>query len=83
MKSLADLSTSFDINQNYCINSLWFSDGFLTISDRDGKDGFIDTNGNVVVPCFYKNAYEFNNNYAWVEKYDDTSWYILKKKKIK
>ena len=80
---LKSTGKEIDINQNYCINSLWFSDGFLTISDRDGKDGFIDTNGNVVVPCFYKNAYEFNNNYAWVEKYDDTSWYILKKKKIK
>ena len=71
-----------DIDKDYCIRSLWFSDGLMTISDRNSKVGFIDTTGNVVVPCSYKYAYEFNNNYAWVEKYNDTNWYILKKTKI-
>lgn len=72
-----------DIDKDYCIRGLWFSDGLMTISDRNSKIGFIDTTGNVIVPCLYKYAYEFNNNYAWVEKYNDTNWYILKKRKIK
>jgi len=72
-----------DIDKDYCIRSLWFSDGLMTISDRNSKVGFIDTTGKVVVPCSYKYAYEFNNNYAWVEKYNDTNWYILKKRKTK
>jgi len=66
--------------KEYCIIGLSFSDGLIAI-DSNLREGFVDTNGKVIVPCNYHYVYEFNNNYAWVQKEKDGNWYILKKKK--
>ena len=69
-----------DIDKEYCLNGLWFSDDVIAV-DSSFHQGFVNTKGKVIVPCFYTYVYEFNNGYAWVKKENDDHWYILKKKK--
>lgn len=71
-----------NVDKKYSLGGLYFSDGLIEVYS-DSAVGFADTKGELTVPCIYKFAYEFNNNYAWVQKKDDAFWYILKRRKIK
>jgi tetratricopeptide (TPR) repeat protein len=42
-----------------------YQDGMLMIV-QDGKYGFMDTNGNIAVPCIYETAYPYENGTAQV-----------------
>jgi len=40
----------------------------LKIIQNKGKYGFVDTQGNEVIPCIYENAWDFKEGFAMVEK---------------
>ena len=41
-----------------------------------GKWGFENKQGNVVIPCRWKYAYEFSDGLAYVEDFDNNHFYI-------
>lgn len=43
-----------------------YSDGFVMVSSPEGKVGYIDINGKVVIPMIYDKAHSFHNGYAAV-----------------
>jgi hypothetical protein len=49
-------------------------EGLIAV-EKDGKCGFADTSGNIVVPLEYDFVMGFNEGYAWVQK--DGKWGIL------
>ena len=62
-----------------------FSDGLALegeVIDGELKLGFIDTNGDVVIPCIWKNIFNFDEGLAAVQN-DEGMWgYVNKKGKI-
>lgn len=54
-----------------------FSDG-LNVVMKNGKYGYINTKGKVVIACKYENALSFSNGVAMVEK--DGKWGLINKK---
>lgn len=52
-----------------------FSEDYAVVS-KDGKKGFIDVNGRVVIPMIYENARSFHEGYAAVRV--DRKWGFLK-----
>lgn len=57
-----------------------FTDDGVAVAETslNGKYGYIDKNGNVVIDFLYKYANEFNNGYAEVTNIDDTRLLINK-----
>ena len=60
-----------DISRHLYDYTVPFSEG-LTCVEKDGKYGFIDTIGKVVVPCQYDDADSFSDGFARVKK--DGKW---------
>ncbi|MCW3159695.1 WG repeat-containing protein [Chryseobacterium oryctis] len=58
-----------------------FSEGLCRVQDTNGKYGFIDTNGKLVIPCKFDEVGEFSNGMARIEK-DSKTGYIDKKGNI-
>jgi len=61
-------------------NSSWawagkFSEGLARVRNTEGKYGFINTSGEVVIPFMYKNAGSFSEGLAWVIDRDVISYY--------
>jgi hypothetical protein len=52
-------------------NALAFSDGYAAV-EMDGKWGYIDTTGTLVIPYQFDRAYMFNEGYAIIGTYVDT-----------
>jgi len=49
------------------IHNLDFHDGMAKFIDENSNIGFIDTTGKIVIEPIYTDAYDFYNDYAWVE----------------
>ena len=43
----------------------------------EGKVGFVNNKGKIVIPCQYDNVHDFKENYAYVEK--DSQKYLINK----
>ncbi len=99
VKAVPEVKNAFDINANYDFRFIdntgeivldlpdydsvhSFSEG-LAIVEKDGKYGYIDKKGNVVIPIQYEMASDFSDGEAHVN-YGDTSFSIdLKGNRIK
>ena len=46
----------------------------LTLKKQDGKYGFVDKSGNVVIPCIYDDADSFSEGLAWVKQNGKTGY---------
>lgn len=62
----------FKIKQDYA----FFSDGRLPVKDKNGKWGYIDIEGNNVIPCIYNKALPFFSECAPVQMESKESKYI-------
>ena len=58
----------------YATNYMWFSEGKMPVKSDDGW-GYLDTDGNIVIPCQYQIAYPFSEGFASV-KIDNRTYYI-------
>ena len=58
----------------YATSYLWFSEGKMPVKG-DGGWGYLDTDGNIVIPCQYQIAYPFSEGFASV-KLDNKTYYI-------
>ncbi len=59
-----------------------YSSGLLVVQTEDGKFGYIDTEGNMVISPNYTNAFPFINDYTIVNKAgekDILEWYVIDK----
>lgn len=54
------------VNPLQYIQAAPFSEGRARVTDKNGKNGFIDVSGKLVVPCRYEVVENFNNGYAYV-----------------
>lgn len=50
-------------------------DGRMLANTQEGKSGFFDTRGNIVIPFIYNNARNFKNYFAYVSK-DTVAFFI-------
>lgn len=56
------------VNGDYYTNSYsYYSGGFVSVVGQSGKAGYLDVNGNLVVPCQYRIARPFIQGWASVE----------------
>lgn len=58
----------------YATNYMWFSEGKMPVKG-DGGWGYLDPDGNIVIPCQYQIAYPFSEGFASV-KLDNKTYYI-------
>lgn len=58
----------------YATNYMWFSEGKMPVKGEGGW-GYLDTDGNIVIPCQYQIAYPFSEGFASV-KLDNKTYYI-------
>ena len=58
----------------YATSYLWFSEGKMPVKGEGGW-GYLDTDGNIVIPCQYQIAYPFSEGFASV-KLDNKTYYI-------
>jgi hypothetical protein len=65
----------------------WFYEGLARVANHcdydcydvyDGKWGYIDTKGNIVIPIEYDDGFDFVKGFTYVRK--DTTWYKINKK---
>lgn len=54
----------------------FFSEGLLVVADSKGKMGYMDTQGNLAIPCKYEQARPFKQGYASVEVGKKSVYYI-------
>ena len=59
-----------------------FCEGLVNVKDENGKWGFIDKTGKLVIPCKWKWAYDFKNGRAKVKDERDREIYIDKTGKV-
>jgi hypothetical protein len=59
------------LDEFYVVNKYYtyFSEDKLPVANRAGKQGFINSSGEVVVKCQFDNVHPFSNGYASVSKY--------------
>ncbi len=55
-----------------------FSGKYARVTDKDGNVGFIDNEGNTVIPCIYEDAEDFDYNKVAVKK--DGKWGVISSK---
>lgn len=60
----------------YATQYMWFSDGKMPVSGYGGW-GYLNTDGNIVIPCQFQKAYPFSQGYASV-MIDDKAYYITR-----
>lgn len=53
---------------NYSIKAPAFYDGLMRIRNKDDLWGFVDVEGQIVIPCSYQSAHEFFNGVAAVRE---------------
>lgn len=68
------IATNFDGSRNY-------SEGFAAVR-KDGKWGYIDIEGNVVIPFIYEEAYDFKEGLAAVALEENKFGFINKDNKV-
>ena len=54
----------------------FFSEGLLAVTNGEGKFGFMDAQGKIVIPCKYVEARPFKQGWASVEKKKKEVWYV-------
>lgn len=54
----------------------FFSEGLLAVADSKGKMGYMDTRGNIVIPCKYESVRPFKQGWASVEVGKKNVYYI-------
>ena len=69
-----DLAPEAEVSSYNTENDMRFRDGLARVS-KNGKYGFIDETGQVVVPVEYNSATFFSEGLAWVQK--NGKWGIL------
>lgn len=57
----------------------YFSNG-LAIIEKNGKQGFVDTEGNLVIDCIYDKAWDFNPDTETTAVKKDGKWGLIDKK---
>lgn len=55
----------YSIEGDYYEHASYLSDGFTHVT-RDGKSGFVNSNGKLVIPCIYDDAQDFSEGLAAV-----------------
>ncbi len=63
-----DKSTVTLNDEMYVDRFLFFSEGLMPVTNKSGKAGYIDTNGNLIIPFKYSNPRPFSNGMAAVSK---------------
>ena len=58
----------------FATNYMWFSEGKMPVKG-DGGWGYLNTDGNIVIPCQFQIAYPFSEGFASV-KLDNKTYYI-------
>ncbi len=58
----------------YATRYMFFSEGKLPVKGSNGW-GYLDTDGNIVIPCVFQTAYPFSEGFASV-KIDNKAYYI-------
>ena len=63
----------------YNISFVGFVDGMLKVSSsiNEANYGFLNTKGEIAIPCQYKSATDFSEGLAFVK--DDSGWHIIDK----
>ena len=56
----------------------WLSEGLAYVKDSNGKYGYIDEDGKVVIPCKWKEAWSFDEGLAQVQD-DNEKWGLIDK----
>lgn len=54
------------IGEFYTNNYSFYSEGHVSVVDASGKAGYLDVNGNLVIPCQYRIARPFSHGWASV-----------------
>lgn len=54
----------------------FFSEGLLAVVNGEGKMGYMDAQGKIVIPCKYVEARPFKQGWASVEKKKKEVWYV-------
>lgn len=60
----------------YMAKYSFFSEGLVVVADSQGKKGYLDTKGNLVIPCKFEDARPFMQGYASVEMAKKKVYYI-------
>lgn len=55
---------------------VFFSEGLLTVMDWNGKKGYVNESGSIVIPCEYTTVFPFSEGYAAVVK-DNKEWKLI------
>ena len=55
-----------------------FSEGLVRVQDQSDKYGFLDKTGNIVIPCKWKEAYDFSEGLTWVRDFNRRDFFIDK-----
>lgn len=56
----------------YSSKDLKFHEGYAIIDSKEGKYGFLNTQGRIIIPCVYDEVKNYNDGLAWVCK--DSKW---------
>ncbi len=72
-KSYIDTLGNIIIDASKYIEAEQFSNGMAIVCNTAGKYGYINTKGEEVIPCQYKEAFSFQKNYGFVEKEEKDS----------
>ena len=56
----------------YSSEDLDFHEGCAIIENKEGKYGFLNTQGRIIIPCVYDEVKDYNDGLAWVCK--DSQW---------
>lgn len=72
------------VDGNYYMTSYsFFSEGFLVVSNKKGKMGYLDHTGRCVINCDYTNARPFRKGFASVNRKNSEVFYINHRGKTK
>jgi len=74
----AKSSDCCDSELPFDVNSVEFHDGLAAIENEDGKWGYIDKTGQVVIPCQWEETEYFSDGFASVKDKDDKWGFIDK-----
>lgn len=64
----------------YLVNRYYsyFSEGKIPVSNKSGRQGFLNANGDLIIKCQFDNVHPFSNGFASIFKYPN-AYYITEK----
>lgn len=72
------VGNELQIKEENIVKTGLFSEGLTLVQNKDGLTGFVNTNGEIVIPLKYKNVGYFKSGLAWVRNSDGLIGYINK-----